>query len=118
VSKEEQQNEWRFTKRQDGAIIIEGDLNHENAEAFRQALGLLKAEPDSKTVLDMSGFDVDDGIGVAIAINALRDLLERAGWVQLIGAPQILGHNLYRVGLMGANTTIELIDMREDEPYG
>jgi hypothetical protein len=99
-------------------IIIEGELNLLNSEAFQQALESLNIEPDSTIAMDMFSFDVDDGVSVATAINALRDLLKRVKRVQLIGAPQILCHNIYRVGLLESNTAIELIDMREDEPYG
>lgn len=99
-------------------MVIEGELNFANAEAFEKALAALEVEANGKLVLDMFGFDVDDGVGVATAINALRDLLKRVGRLQLTSAPQILCHNLYRVGLLDANTTIELVDMRQDEPYG
>jgi anti-anti-sigma regulatory factor len=102
----------------DDLIIIEGELNHFNAEAFQQALESLNIEQDSKIAIDMFGFDINDGVSVAIAVNALRDLLKRVSQLQLIGAPQILCHNLYRVGLLGPGSAIELIDMREDEPYG
>jgi anti-anti-sigma regulatory factor len=99
-------------------MVIEGELNHRNAEVFEQALKSLEVEANGRLVLVMSGFDVDDGIGVATAINGLRDLLKRVDRLQLTGAPQILCHNLYRVGLLDANTKIELLDMRQDEPYG
>jgi anti-anti-sigma regulatory factor len=118
VSNENQQSELQYTKRRDGVIVIEGELNHLNATAFQQALESFNVEPGSPIVLDMFGFDIDDGVSVAIAVNALRDLLKRASKIQLTGAPQILCHNLYRVGLLESNTAIELIDMREDEPYG
>jgi anti-anti-sigma regulatory factor len=118
VSSENPPNELQFTRREAGAIAIEGELTHVNAEAFEKALTTLDVEANGRLVLDMFGFDIDDGVGVATAINALRDLLKRVGRLQLTGAPQILCHNLYRVGLLDANTTIELIDMRQDEPYG
>jgi anti-anti-sigma regulatory factor len=118
VSNENPQSGLQFSRRQDGAVVIEGELNFGNAEAFEQALTSLNVEANGRLVLDMSGFDVDDGIGVATAINGLRDLLKRVDRLQLTGAPQILAHNLYRVGLLESNSAIELIDMRQDEPYG
>ena len=116
MSNENQQSELQYTKRNDGTIVVEGELNQQNTGTFQQTLELLNIEQDSKIVIDMFGFDVEDGVSVAIAVNALRDLLKRVRQLQLIGAPQILCHNLYRVGLLGPNTAIELIDMREDEP--
>jgi hypothetical protein len=118
VPPENHQNEMQFTIGADGALVIEGELNHGNADAFEKALETLNVEPNGVLVLDMFGFDIDDGVGVATAINGLRNLLKRVGGLQLRGAPQILCHNLYRVGLLEANTMIELLDMRQDEPYG
>lgn len=99
-------------------MVIEGELDHRNAERFQDALELLRVEPNSKLVFDLFGFDVEDGVGVATAINALRDLLKRVSKLTLIGAPQMLCHNLYRVGLLESSGAIELLAMREDEPYG
>lgn len=108
----------QITQRQDGVIVVEGELNHRNAEVFQSALDSLNIEPNGEIVFVMFGFDVDDGIAVVTAINALRDLLKRVSKVKLIGAPQILCHNIYRVGMLETGNDIELIDMREDEPYG
>jgi hypothetical protein len=118
MSHENQENRLQVTRRQDGVIVVEGALNQRNAEAFQSALESLNLEPNGEIVLAMFGFDVDDGIGVVTAINALRDLLKRASKLKLIGAPQILCHNLYRVGMLELGHAVELIDMREDEPYG
>ena len=118
MSNENQEGALQIVRRSDGAIVIEGELNHHNAERFQGALDSLKFEPNSEIVMDLFGFDVDDGLAVVMAINALRDLLKRIRKLTLIGAPQILCHNLYRVGLLDSNNAIELIDMREDEPYG
>jgi anti-anti-sigma regulatory factor len=118
LSPENQQNELQFSRREDGAIVIEGELNSGNAEAFEKTMNSLAVESDGKLVLQMFGFDIVDGVGVATAINGLRDLLKRVDRLRLTGAPQILCHNLYRVGLLDAGSRIELIDMRQDEPYG
>src|SRR5262249_7289774 len=79
-------------------ISIEGELSEENSAEFEEAFCALQVELSGSTVLDMSAFDVTDGIGVAIAINTLRYLLERTERITLIAAPQLLAHNLYRVG--------------------
>lgn len=118
MANEKQQNDLTITRRNDGAIVIEGELNHLNAEAFQGAVELLRVETGSVIVLDMFAFDVDDGVAIATTINALRDLLKRVKKLKLLGASQILCHNLYRVGMLESNDAIELLEMREDEPYG
>jgi hypothetical protein len=118
MSNENQESRLQVTQRPDGAIVVEGALNQHNAEAFQSALESLNLEPNGEIVLAMFGFDIDDGLGVVTAINALRDLLKRASKLKLIGAPQILCHNLYRVGMLELGKAIELIEMREDEAYG
>jgi anti-anti-sigma regulatory factor len=102
----------------DGVIAIEGELNEENAAEFEQALAEVTVESGSEMVLLMSAFEVADGVALATAINALRRLLRRAGRLKIIGAPQMLGHNLYRLGMLDAGDRIELIAMRVEEPYG
>jgi anti-anti-sigma regulatory factor len=115
---ENQESTLQLSRRSDGAIVIEGELDHRNAVDFQGTLESLKVEPNSEIVLELFGFDVEDGIAVVTAINALRDLLKRVSKLTLIGAPQMLCHNLYRVGLLESTSAIELLAMREDEPYG
>jgi anti-anti-sigma regulatory factor len=100
----------------DAAIGIEGELCEANAAAFEAAVATLKVNPEA-VALDMLEFDVEDGIAIATAINAIRQLLSQSKKLKLIAAPQILCHNLYRVGLLELGTRIELVAMREDEPY-
>jgi anti-anti-sigma regulatory factor len=114
---ENHENALQISSRSDGAMVMEGVLSQRNAEDFQSALDSLSVEANGEMTFDLFGFDVEDGVAVATFINALRDLLKRVGRVKLIGAPQILCHNLYRVGLLESNSAIELVAMREDEPY-
>lgn len=100
----------------DTAIGIEGELSQANATAFEEAIASLTINPEA-AALDMLEFDVEDGIAIATSINAIRHLLTQTKKIKLIAAPQILCHNLYRVGLLELGTHIELVAMREDEPY-
>jgi anti-anti-sigma regulatory factor len=99
-------------------ISIEGELCEENAAEVDEAFRSVSVASNGTTVLNMSAFDVMDGVGVTTVINAIRSLLERTQKIMIIAAPQMLAHNLYRVGMLAANSRIELVDMREDEPYG
>lgn len=100
------------------SIIIEGDLNHHNAAEFERRMHALEAAPGRAMILDLSGLDIDDGVAIVTAINSLRELRNRSARIILKGAPQMLCHNLYRVGLLGEGGAVELIDMRLDEPTG
>ncbi|HKP85362.1 MAG TPA: STAS domain-containing protein [Blastocatellia bacterium] len=104
-------------RRPGGGIVIEGELTESNAEEFERQIKALTSEARREITIDLYGLDIDDGVALATAINSLRLLRARAARIVLEGAPQMLGHNLYRVGLLG-DDRIELIDMRKDEPGG
>ena len=101
-----------------GTIFLEGELRESNAHELEKLLREFATEKGSVIRLDLSGLDIDDGTGLAAAINTLRRLRDRSSKLVLAGAPQMLCHNLYRVGLLEGRRSIELIDMREDEPSG
>ena len=101
-----------------GAIIVEGELRESNAQELEKLLHDFAAETGSVVKLDLSGLDIEDGAGLAAAINALRRVRARSSKLVLARAPQMLCHNLYRLGLLEGRCAIELIDMREDEPTG
>ena len=46
----------------------------------------------------------------------LRRLRAAAGGLVVRNAPQMLGHNLYRTGMLEGDGGVELIEMRLDEP--
>ncbi|MFL6214643.1 MAG: STAS domain-containing protein [Blastocatellia bacterium] len=98
-------------------VAFEGDLTAANADEFARRLQALDADASGVIQLDLSGLDIDDGVAIAIAVNALRQLSSRAAKLILVAAPQMLCHNLYRIGLLNGDR-IELVEMREDEPAG
>src|ERR1041384_1619844 len=99
------------------AIIIEGDLTASNADEFARCLLVLNPEARGEITLDLRGLDIDDSAAIAVAVNAIRQLCARISKLILISAPQMLCHNLYRIGLL-AGGHLELVDMRQDEPAG
>ncbi|HYP29914.1 MAG TPA: STAS domain-containing protein [Blastocatellia bacterium] len=112
-------SEIRLTVRAAGrSASLEGDLSEANAPEFESLLSSLEVDGRAAFALDLSGLDIGDGVAAATAVSCLRMLRARAGRLTLSGAPQILGHNLYRVGLLEGAGAIELIDMRLDEPSG
>jgi anti-anti-sigma regulatory factor len=108
--------ELRVIQRKPGEeAAIEGDLTEANAEEFERHIDALAPDARSEVTLDLYMLDIADGVALAAAINSLRRLRARSARIILKGAPQMLCHNLYRVGLLEDNF-IELIDMRLDEP--
>jgi len=99
-------------------VIVEGDLNRDNIDEFESRMRSIRFDPGHKIILDLSALDIEDGLTMATTINALRELRSRTSGLILKGAPQMLGHNLYRVGLLNGPAAIVLVDMREDEPAG
>jgi anti-anti-sigma regulatory factor len=98
-------------------IKIEGEVSRSNVGEFERRLRSVQVGRGEVT-LDLSGLDIEDSFAAAAAINCLRDLCKRAGGLVLVGAPQMLGHNLYRAGLLSGPCAIKLVDMRQDEPAG
>jgi anti-anti-sigma regulatory factor len=98
-------------------VVVEGNLTESNAARFESVLRAITLYRDRAITFDLSALDIDDAIAVATAVNVIRELTARSSHLILIGSPQILGHNLYRVGMLEGGA-IELIDMRLDEASG
>jgi len=114
---DEKNSQLRVTARRANQALIEGDLTASNADEFAGCLLALNPDARGEIRLDLHALDIDDGAAIAVAVNALRQLCARTSKLILIGAPQMLCHNLYRIGLLGGSH-LELVDMRQDEPAG
>ena len=99
-------------------IILEGELCEATASELERLPEAFDGQDRGAVCLDLSGLDIEDGAGVAAAINFLRRVRAGVSRLVLTGAPQMLCHNLYRVGLLEGGEQIELVDMRQDEPAG
>ena len=104
-----------FTESETG-LVVEGVLNEANSGEFASRLIHLQIDPHRPLVLDLGRLDIEDELALAVAVTSLRELRRRVSKLVLIGAPQILGHNLYRVGALEGARAIELVDMRLEEP--
>lgn len=94
-------------------LSLGGELTASHGDVIEQSLSGLP----TVSTLDLTEFDIEDGVAATHAVNAVRLLRSRVSLLQIVGAPQVLAHNLYRTGLL-AQGGIELIAMREDEAYG
>lgn len=102
--------------RLDGATLsLHGELDASGIPAFAAEIAALQPLP-GPLLLELGGFDIADSMAAVAAVNAIRHLA-RGRRLVLRAAPQLLAHNLYRVGdLEGGSLVLE--SMREDEPYG
>jgi len=61
--------------------------------------------------------DTAGGVELARWVDRLRALVREHDRLSVHRCPQMLAHTLYKTGLL-RDGRIELIDVREEEPYG
>lgn len=102
--------------RLEGDILrLSGELTVADIAAFQAEIDALGALPDT-LMLELAAFDIGDGISTVAAVAAVRRLAQGRRLI-LRNSPQVLAHNLYRIGALEDGNLL-LVDMREDEPYG
>lgn len=106
----------RLERRPEGAVTLSGELDLAATDALAAAFPGDAAA--GAVVLEMSELDVLEGPPVAAFVSLLRELARHATRLTLVAAPQLLAHNLYRVGALQGRWAIVLVDPREEEPYG
>ena len=92
-------------------LTIEGDIDAGNVAQVIEALQQVPL------VLDVSEADVTDGPAMAALTAALKRLLLAGHALALVGSPQLLVHNLYRVGYY-PHAGLDVQGLRQDEAYG
>jgi hypothetical protein len=105
-----------YPKVVDRAITLPWESVISASEGCEKALRAFELSSGCRVEIDLAEVDFEDGESLAKAIEILRHLRIRAPRLTLIRAPQMLCHNLYRVGLLDGPGAIELIEMRQDEP--
>lgn len=106
----------RVVRRKDedaDVLTISGELNDDNADV----LAVLLRDCRQVGLVDLSELDINGASAALEAVGAVRELLSGLGTLKLFHCPQILAHTLYRVGLLEGGT-LELVDPRQEEPYG
>jgi ABC-type transporter Mla MlaB component len=94
-------------------IRVEGLLDRDIAALFTEQLSIL--DTDEETIrIDLLDADIEDAVVVSTLIEVLRSTAERLGQLEVFGAPQSLAHGLYRVGALGPNAKLRLIEPREE----
>jgi len=72
---------------------------------------------DSALTLDLQALDIEDGSFMAAFTKWCVRQLQAGKALKLSGAPQLVVHNLYRVGHY-PHPKLTIQDMRQDEAYG
>ena len=94
-------------------LRVEGLIDRDVAALLREQLSGLSPSKEGNRV-DLGEADIEDAVVVSLLIEALRDTAQRLGSLEVVGAPQVLAHGLYRVGALGPNANLRLIDPREE----
>lgn len=96
-----------------GHYRVEGDLDQVAATNWIRFCRESSAAPDRTIRLDLADLEIDTGPACALAVDAIRALVDRGIHPVLVRAPQELAHVLYRVGMLPVLT---LVDPREEMP--
>lgn len=96
-------------------LVLRGSLDATTIPSLMAAVDRLSL-PLSLS-LELAEFDLADS-AAAVAMVGLVRRLALGRRVTLCNAPQLLAHNLYRVGALGIDSSIVLRTPREEEPYG
>ena len=78
---------------------------------------MAEAEPTSVVELDLAELELERGVDVARWVDELRARAREHGRLRVRACPQMLAHTLYKAGLL-RDGRIELVEVREEEPYG
>ena len=98
-------------------IIMEGTLAYPTAGSVEGLLTNLWGKTDDQGVLDLTDLDIEDTEGTLALFDLLRARYRAGRPITLIGAPQMLCHNLYRAGMLDGANAVRLVAMRQDEPF-
>ena len=101
---------------QSHTLTLSGVADAQGAAQLEAAVGRLVL-PAGPLTVELGALDIADGLAAVALVNIVRRIA-RERHVTLCEAPQLLGHNLYRVGALDAGGPIALRALRDDEPYG
>ena len=107
-----------FEESQDGPdrrFVIGGELALESCTGL-QEYWARHIEPRQQVEIELEDLDTDDAHGLAVLINLLKKTLEGGSRVTLYHSPQMLGHSLYKNGLLREGSGLTLVEPRRREP--
>lgn len=98
-------------------IIVEGILARTTAGSLEGLVIHLLSRTPGPAHLDLTELDIEDTEGMLALVDLIRARQQAGVALTLIGAPQALGHNLYRARLVEGPNPVRLVDIRQDEPF-
>lgn len=97
------------------SLILQGTIEVSDVEQLKEELERY-AEGDTLH-LNLFDTDIEEGKAMAGMTELLKRQLKRGLYVRLEGPPQLLVHNLYRIGFH-PHPCLVVEAMRNDEAYG
>ena len=84
------------------------------ARDLESLLGELeRSRPPDEVVVDLADLDLEDAADVVALAEGLRSASARSSRVEILEAPQVLAHTLYRIGAL-QNQSLVLTDPRNE----
>jgi anti-anti-sigma factor len=80
-------------------LVLRGSLDIDTAPALKANLNRLVERPTPHVVVDLSGLDFCDSMGVGVLVTAHAKAQERGGWVRLAAPSSFLRRLLDTLGL-------------------
>ncbi len=80
-------------------VVIRGNLDVDSAAVLTTALDQVLLEPAPRIVVDLSGIEFCDSIGLSAFVVGNNRAMAGGGWLRLAGAGDFLGRLLDTVGL-------------------
>lgn len=96
---------------------IDGELDHRNTLVLHAWCEEI-SELHEPRMLDLAGLEIHDSEGIGAAVDAVRKLLQHTPALTILHAPHLLAHTLYRIGMLEPGGRLELVEPRQEEPYG
>ena len=93
-------------------LCVSGIIDRDIAALLTEQLSAI--HPGDLATIDFTEADIDDAVVVTTLIKLLRETASRLTRLEVVGAPQTVAHGLYRVGALGPNAKLKLIDPREE----
>lgn len=94
-------------------ITVEGLIDPDIAALLIEQLSSFSID-DEIIRLDLSAADIEDPVVTSQLLKAFRDAAQNLQGLEIHGAPQVLAHGLYRIGALGRNAKLRLINPREE----
>ena len=81
-------------------LTLRGSLDIDTAPSLKANLGRLVERPSPRIIVDLSGLDFCDSMGVGVLVTAHGRAMERGGWVRLAAPSGFLRRLLDTLGLI------------------